>query len=44
MLINSDVNDYSVQQGIQWKFIVELAGFYERLVGITKRALRAVSA
>ena len=44
MLMSSDVSDYSVRQGIQWKFIVELApwmgGFYERLVGITKRALR----
>ena len=39
-----EVRDYSVRQGIQWKFIVELArwmgGFYERLVGITKRSLR----
>ena len=44
MLTSSDVRDYSTKQGIQWKFIVELApwmgGFYERLVGITKRALR----
>ena len=43
-MINSDVRDYSAKQGIQWKFIVELApwmgGFYERLVGITKRALK----
>ena len=25
MLTDSDVNDYSVRQGIQWKFIVKLA-------------------
>lgn len=34
---------YAMKQGIQWKFITELApwmgGFYERLVGLTKRAL-----
>ena len=40
MLMSSDVSNYSARQGIQWKFIVELApwmgGFYERLVGITK--------
>jgi len=33
-----------ISQGIQWKFIVELAlwmgGFYEKFVGITKRAFR----
>ena len=44
MLMSSDVSDFSVRQGIQWKFIVELApwmgSFYERLVGITKRALK----
>ena len=44
MVMSSDVGEFSVRQGIQWKFIVELApwmgGFYERLVGITKRALR----
>ena len=38
------VHDYAANQGIQWKFIVDLApwmgGFYERLVGLTKRALR----
>ena len=42
--MSSDVSEFSVRQGIQWRFIVELApwmgGFYERLVGITKRALR----
>ena len=44
MLMSSDVGDYSARQGIQWRFIVELApwmgGFYERLVGITKRVLK----
>ena len=44
VLSSSEVNDYVVKQGIHWKFIVDLApwmgGFYERLVGLTKRALR----
>ena len=44
MVTSTEVNDYAVRQGIQWKFIVELApwmgGFYERMVGLTKRALR----
>ena len=44
MTINDDVDDYLSKQGTQWKLIVELApwigGFYERLVGLTKRALR----
>ena len=44
VLCCTEVNDYTVKQGIQWKFIVDLApwmgGFYERLVGLTKRALR----
>ena len=39
-----EVNDYISKQGIQWRLIVELAPwmgcFYERLVGLTKRALR----
>ena len=39
-----EVNNYLSKQGIQWRLIVELApwmgGFYERLVGLTKRALR----
>lgn len=39
-----DVQSYVAEKGIQWMFIVELApwmgGFYERLVGIVKRALR----
>ena len=38
------LTDFFSNQGIQWKFIVELApwmgGFYERLVGLTKRALQ----
>ena len=44
MITNDDVDDYLSKQGIQWKLIVELApwmgGFYERLIGLTKRALR----
>ena len=44
MVTSTGVNNYAVRQGIQWKFIVELApwmgGFYERIVGLTKRALR----
>ena len=44
MLMSGDISDFSVRQGIQWKFIVVLVpwmwGFYERLVGITERALR----
>jgi len=39
-----EVQDYVARHGIQWALIVELApwmgGFYERLVGITKRVLR----
>ena len=42
--ISDGIDDFLSKQGIQWKFIVELApwmgGFYERLVGLTKRALR----
>ena len=42
--MSSDVSKYSMTQGIQWRFIVELApwmgGFYERLVGIRKRVLK----
>jgi len=38
------LNEFVSNQGIQWKFIVELApwmgGFNERLVGLTKRALQ----
>ena len=44
MTTNDEVDNYLSKQGIQWKLIVELApwmgGFYERLVGLTKRALR----
>ena len=39
-----DVQSYVSNSGIKWSFIVELApwmgGFYERLVGLVKRALR----
>ena len=38
------MNNYLSKQGVQWRLIVELApwmgGIYERLVGLTKRALR----
>ena len=44
VVTSTKVNDYAVRQGIQWKFIVELARwmgeFYERMVGLVKRALR----
>ena len=44
MLTSNEVNVFSTNQGIEWKFIVDLAswmgGLYERLVGLTKRALR----
>ena len=43
-VFSDNVSDFTANQGIQWRFIVELApwmgGFYERLVGLTKRALR----
>ena len=43
-MLNDQVQDYVTSRGIQWNLIVELApwmgGFYERLVGITKRVLR----
>ena len=42
--IEDCVDDYLSKHGIHWKFIIELApwmgGFYERLVGLTKRAIR----
>ncbi|XP_071123445.1 uncharacterized protein [Mytilus edulis] len=42
--VDSGVQTYMANEGIQWKFIVELApwmgGFYERLIGIVKRCLR----
>ena len=41
---SDEVDDYLSKQGIKWKLMVELApwmdGFYKRLVGLTKRALR----
>ena len=44
MLMSSEVNNFSASQGIQWKFIMELApwmgAFYEMLVGITKKVLK----
>ena len=44
VMTDPDVQNYISTQGIQWKFIVELApwmgGFYERLVGSVKQALR----
>ena len=44
MITSDNVSGFAANQGIQWKFIVELAtwmgGFYERLVGLTKKALR----
>ena len=43
-ILSDKVQDYVTGHGIQWTLIVELApwmgGFYERLVRITKRALR----
>ena len=39
-----DVQNYASSVGIKWNFIVELApwmgGFYERLMGLVKKALR----
>ena len=44
MLNDPEVQTYSSNQRIKWKFIVELSpwmgGFYERLIGVTKRALK----
>ena len=44
VLIDKKVSEFATYQGIDWKYIVELAqwmgGFYERLIGLTKRALR----
>lgn len=43
---DEDVQSYVSTAGIHWSFIVELApwmgGFYERLIGLVKRALRKV--
>ena len=39
-----EVQNYASNIGVKWTFIVELApwmgGFYERMVGLVKRALR----
>ena len=44
VLTDERLSEFSSNQGIRWRFIVELApwmgGFYERLVGLTKRVLR----
>ena len=41
---SDDVQSYASNSGITWRFIVELApwmgGFYERLIGLVKRALK----
>ena len=43
-MLNDQVQDYATSRGIRWILIVELApwmgGFYECLVGVTKRVLR----
>ena len=43
-ILNPEVQSYTATQGIKWSFIVELApwmgGFYERLVGTVKGALK----
>ena len=44
VVTDKEVSEFVAYQGIQWKFIIELApwmgGFYERLIGLTKRALK----
>lgn len=44
MLTSEDLQNYISNSGIKWTFIVEMApwmgGYYERLVGLVKRALR----
>ena len=41
---DTDVQTYVSNEGMKWKFVTEYStwqgGFYERLVGITKRSLR----
>ena len=41
---SNDVQSYVTNKGISWIFITEYSpwrgGFYERLIGITKRSLR----
>ena len=43
-MTDKEVSEFVAYQGIQWKFIIELepwmGGFYERLIGLTKRALK----
>ena len=43
-MTDKEVSEFVAYQGIQWKFIIELApwmeGFYKRLIGLTKRALK----
>ncbi len=44
VICSEEIQNYASNKGIKWSFIVELApwmgGFYERLVGLVKRALR----
>ena len=44
MIKDENVQSYVAEQGIKWKFIIELSpwigGFYERLVGSSKMALK----
>ena len=44
VVTDKEVSEFAAYQGIQWRFIIELApwmgGFYERLIGLTKRALK----
>ena len=44
VIISDEVQTYVSSKGIKWKFIVKLApwmgGFYERMVGVVKNALR----
>ena len=44
MLTSEDLQNYISNSGIKWTFIVEMApwtgGYYERLAGLVKRALR----
>ena len=43
-ITSTEVQEYSASEGIQWQFIIEFApwmgGFYERLVGTVKSALK----
>ena len=44
IISHTDVQSYISNEGIKWKFVIDYApwkgGFYERLVGITKRSLK----